>query len=72
VVDIAIMPNGKTAYVSNGNSNTVTPIAIATNEPGKPIKVGIEPLWIDHTPIQALGLLQGAGLTRFSPVKPKR
>ena len=44
---IAITPNGKTAYVTNGGSNTVTPINTAT---GKAIKVGRFPLSIAITP----------------------
>jgi YVTN family beta-propeller protein len=35
-----ITPDGKTAYVVNQGSNTVTPIATATNKPGRPIHVG--------------------------------
>jgi YVTN family beta-propeller protein len=38
---IAITPDGKTVYVANIGSNTVTPIATATNAPGEPIEVGI-------------------------------
>ena len=41
---IAITPDGKTAYVGNGNSGTVTPIATATNTAGPPITVGSQPL----------------------------
>ena len=37
---IAIMPDGKTAYVVCYASGTVTPITTATNTPGKPIKLG--------------------------------
>ena len=40
---IAITPDGKTAYVSNAGSGTVTPISTATNTPGTPIPVGAEP-----------------------------
>jgi len=38
---IAITPDGKTVYVANIGSNTVTPIATATNAPGEPIEAGI-------------------------------
>jgi YVTN family beta-propeller protein len=38
---IAITPDGKTVYVVSMGSNTVTPIATATNAPGEPIKAGI-------------------------------
>ena len=37
---IAITPDGKTAYVSCAGSGTVTPINTATNTAGKPIRVG--------------------------------
>jgi YVTN family beta-propeller protein len=47
---IAITPDGKTAYVTNADSGTVTPISTATNRPGKPIKVGREPVGIAITP----------------------
>ena len=36
-------PDGKTAYVVSFTAGTVTPIATATNTPGKPIKVGKRP-----------------------------
>jgi DNA-binding beta-propeller fold protein YncE len=45
---IAITPDGKTAYVSNGN-DAVTPIDLATNTPGKPIHIG-HPFAIAITP----------------------
>jgi YVTN family beta-propeller protein len=47
---IAITPDGKTAYVSNGSSGTVTPIEVATNTAGTAITVGSEPGWIAITP----------------------
>jgi len=40
---IAITPDGKTAYLANGASSTVTPINLATNTPGKPINLGGKP-----------------------------
>src|SRR4029077_19326730 len=43
-------PNGQTAYVTNYESNTVTPITTATNTAGKPIKVGSRPSGIAITP----------------------
>jgi DNA-binding beta-propeller fold protein YncE len=44
VGDIAITPDGRTAYVANGGfigaqAGTVTPISTATNTPGKPIRI---------------------------------
>ncbi len=49
---VAITPDGKTAYVVNGNSGspTVTPIATATNTAGRPIPVGSDPCDIAITP----------------------
>ena len=47
---IAITRNGKTAYVANLSSGTVTPISTATNEAGPAIKVGDEPWAIAITP----------------------
>ena len=38
-----LTPDGKTIYVTNGASASVTPISTATNRPGKPIKVGGAP-----------------------------
>jgi YVTN family beta-propeller protein len=40
---VAITPDGKTAYVTNFDDNTVTPITTATNTPGTPIPVGMHP-----------------------------
>ena len=48
--DIAITPNGKTAYVLNSAGDTVTPIRTATNTAGPPIPVGNEPFGIAITP----------------------
>ena len=45
----AVTPDGKTAYVDNADSNTVTPINNATGKPGKPIKV-VGPADIAITP----------------------
>ena len=50
-----ITASGKTAYVTDDGTgrvpgNTVTPISIATNKAGKPIKVGLGPVAIALTP----------------------
>jgi DNA-binding beta-propeller fold protein YncE len=47
---IAITPDGKTAYVLALFPGTVTPIATATDTPGKPINVGGIPGAIAITP----------------------
>src|SRR5579863_1905709 len=41
--EIAIAPNGRTAYVANSYSDTVTPINLCRGEALKPIKVGKGP-----------------------------
>jgi YVTN family beta-propeller protein/VCBS repeat-containing protein len=41
---IAVAPNGKTVYVSNFSSGTVTPIDTTTNTAGTPITVGVSGL----------------------------
>ncbi len=47
---LAITPDGRTVYVVNVISNTVTPISTATNTAGKPIKTWSRPVAIDITP----------------------
>ncbi len=47
---IAITPDGKTAYVANGNDNTVTPINLASGTPGGPIAVGGFPFGVAISP----------------------
>jgi len=47
--DIAITPDGKTAYVTS-DDGVVVPIATATNLPGEPIEVGERPRKIVITP----------------------
>ena len=47
---IAITPDGKTAYVGNTGSDTVTPIRTATDTAGTPITVGYYPYAIAITP----------------------
>ena len=47
---MAATPNGKTIYVLNLRSDTVTPISTATNTAGPPIKVAPYPFAITITP----------------------
>jgi YVTN family beta-propeller protein len=47
---MAITPDGKTVYIVNDDSGTVTPIATATNMPAKPIQVGRFPWAIAFAP----------------------
>ena len=48
--EIAITPDGATAYVTTGDSAIVTPISVATNTPGSAIAVGHFPTGIAITP----------------------
>ena len=52
MMTIAVTPDGKTAYVVSacGCAPVVTPVATATNTPGKPIKIGGSPWAIAITP----------------------
>jgi YVTN family beta-propeller protein len=47
---IVITPDGRTVYVANIGSGTVTPIDTATNTPGAPVEVGVRPRAIVITP----------------------
>ena len=47
---IAITPDGRTVYVANIGSGTVTPIDTATNTPEEPVEVGVRPRAIVITP----------------------
>jgi YVTN family beta-propeller protein len=47
---LAMTSNGRTLYVVNGDSGTVTPISTATNRPGRPVRVGLSPVDIAITP----------------------
>jgi YVTN family beta-propeller protein len=47
---VAITPDGKTAYVTNFSSGSVTPIETATNTPGPAIAVGSFPSGVAVTP----------------------
>jgi YVTN family beta-propeller protein len=48
--EIAITPDGTTAYVANGGDNTVTPIDTATNAPETAISLGRSPFGVAITP----------------------
>ena len=69
--DIAITPNGKTAYVANGayvGPGTVTPIATATNTAGPPITTGTEPQDIAITPDGKTAYVTNAGSGTVTPI----
>ncbi len=57
-----------TAYVANGGSDTVTPIATATNTAGPPITVGSEPLAIAITPDGKTAYVANGGSGTVTPI----
>ena len=65
---MAITPDGTTAYVVNFGSDTVTPIATATNTAGTPITVGTQPVAIAITPLTALPAPSGLAAALAGPV----
>jgi YVTN family beta-propeller protein len=65
---IAITPDGKTAYVTNLVSNSVTPIDVATNMPGAEIKVGSGPEGIAITPDGRTAYVANSGRESVTPI----
>ncbi len=66
--DLAITPDGSTAYVSGINSNVVTPIDIATNTVGNPITVGSQPEGIAITPDGSTAYVAVSGTDQVIPI----
>jgi len=60
--------NPMTAYVTNTNSNTVTPIDVATNTPGSPIPVGTNPRGIAVTPDGKIAYVTNQGSGTVTPI----
>ena len=48
--DLVVTSDGKTGYVTNEDTNTVTPITLATGQLGKAMPVGSEPVAIAFVP----------------------
>lgn len=65
---IAITPDGKTAYVSNSGSATVTPIDLVLGKPGIPIPVGQRPQGIAVTPDGTKVLVANSGSNTVTPI----
>ena len=57
-----------TAYVTNGASNSVTPIELASNTPGAEIKVGREPLGVAITPDGKTAYVTNLGSNSVTPI----
>ena len=70
---IVITPDGKTAYVANAGSGTVTPIKTATNTALKPIKVGRQPEYLAITPngrtVYAVNYTSDEGRGTVTPIR---
>lgn len=65
---IAITPNGRTAYVSSTQSDTVTPISTATGTAGQPIPVGEGPLTVAVTPDGRMVYVLNYGSDTVTPI----
>ena len=64
-----ITPDGKTAYIVNEGSDTVTPIQTATNTAGKPIRVGHFPFAIAITPDGETAYVANASSGTVTPIQ---
>jgi YVTN family beta-propeller protein len=64
-----ITPDGRTVYVANGASGTVTPIRTATNTALKPIKTGQLPWAIAITPDGKIVYVANAGSGTVTPIR---
>jgi YVTN family beta-propeller protein len=58
---VAVAPDGKTAYVTNYNSNSVTPVNLHTGKPGKEIPAGSGPAGIAVAPNGKTAYVTDAG-----------
>ena len=67
---VAVTPDGKTALVTNGGSDNVTPIDLTTanNTPGLPIAVGDEPRGIAITPDGKTAYVVNSGTGNVTPI----
>ena len=61
-------PDGKTIYVANFDSGTVTPISTATNTAGRPVKVGREPFAVAITPNGRTAYVVNAASDTVTPI----
>ena len=66
---VAITPDGKTAYVTNGGDDSVTPVDVATNAAGAAIAdVGDDPQAIAITPDGRTAYVVNAGAGTVTPI----
>ena len=67
---IAIAPSGRTAYVTDSLSNTVTPVALGAGRPSPrpPIKVGAAPVAIAITPDGSTAYVSNFNANTVTPI----
>ena len=65
---IAVTPDGRTAYVANSGSGTVTPIHTGTRRAGAPIPVGQDPRAIAVTPDGRTAYVANSGSGTVTPI----
>jgi len=64
---VAFTPNDAVAYVSNYNTNTVTPITVSTNTAGTAIAVGARRRGC-HLPSGAIAYVANQGSNTVTPI----
>lgn len=67
-VDIAIAPNGVTAYVTDSGQASVTPIDLSNGQVGAPIPVGMDPTGIAVNPSGSTVYVVDSGSNSVTPV----
>jgi YVTN family beta-propeller protein len=65
---VAVTRDGRTVYVANEGSGTVTPIDTATRRPGPPIKVGSAPVALAITPNERTIYVADEGSSTVTPI----
>jgi DNA-binding beta-propeller fold protein YncE len=68
---MAVTPNGKTAYVSDWNDDTVIPVSTGNGTLGPPIKVGKQPYQILITPNGRTAYVLNADSDSVTPIATK-
>jgi len=70
---MAITADGCTAYLTNfgwpGTGDTVTPVNLATGQPGRPIKVGKDPVAITITPNGRIAYVSNGLSDTITPIR---
>src|SRR5262249_18389299 len=66
--DVAFSPDGTKAYVANATSNTVTPIAVASNTAGTAIPVTGSAVGIAFSPDGSVAYVAGTRTNTVTPI----